>query len=189
MNNEPNRASNGPVKFLIPEAHAHTSIKADNITTKLGRNSLLSVRTQPTTPHHHYWRQLRLSKWPCMLYMKSQKGFLNESKGWNRQKPAKQDGNDTTTRSHHPILFDWFLMVPSLHRLFSFRKLFCDLFLFFFLLLLLLLLFFRNSKREERSERRPRGKCMVCKVQKYRTLLFTRNHKNKFKCLHVKMYI
>ena len=54
MNNEPNRASNSPVRFLIPEAHAHTSIKADNITTKLGRNSLLSVRTQPTTPHHHW---------------------------------------------------------------------------------------------------------------------------------------
>ena len=46
-------------------------------------------------------------------------------------------------------------------RLFSFRKLFCDLFL---------LGFFRNSKREERWDGRPRGKCMVCKAKKYRTL-------------------
>ena len=38
-------------------------------------------------------------------------------------------------------------------RLFSFRKLFCDLFLLFFL-----------SKREERWEGRPRGRCMVYEV-------------------------
>ena len=31
-----------------------------------------------------------------------------------------------------PILFGWFLRVPSLHALVFIRKLFCDLFLFFF---------------------------------------------------------
>ena len=39
--------------------------------------------------------------------IKSQKSFPNENKcmyGWNPQKPAKQDGNDTTTHSHHPYI-------------------------------------------------------------------------------------
>ena len=35
----------------------------------------------------------------------------------------------------------------------------------------------RNGKREERWERRPRGRCMVCKVWKY------------IKCFRVKMYL
>ena len=48
-------------------------------------------------------------------------------------------------------------------RLFSFGKLFCDLFL---------LLFFRNSKREERQ---ARGRWIACKVWKHRSVLFTKN--------------
>ena len=31
-----------------------------------------------------------------------------------------------------PILFGWFLRVPSLHAIVSFLKIFCDLFLLFF---------------------------------------------------------
>ena len=43
-----------------------------------------------------------------------------------------------------PILFGWFLRVPSLHVLVFIWKTFCDLFLLFF---------FRISKREARWER------------------------------------
>ena len=43
--------------------------------------------------------------------------------------------------------------IPTCACLFSFRKLFCDLFLFFVF----------------------RGRYMICNVQKYRTLLFTKN--------------
>ena len=61
--------------------------------------------------------------------------------------------------------------------LFSFGKLFCDLFL------LLFLLFFRSSKREERQ---AKGRCMVgnmelCCSQR------TKNH-HKFKCFQVKLF-
>ena len=35
--------------------------------------------------------------------------------------------------------------------------------------------FFRNGKREDWWEGSPMGRCMVCKVRKYRTLLLTKN--------------
>ena len=47
-----------------------------------------------------------------------------------------------------PILFGWFLRVPSLHALVFIRKTFCDLFL-----LLIFLLFLRSSKRKEKRGR------------------------------------
>ena len=50
-----------------------------------------------------------------------------------------------------PILFGWFLRVPSLHALVFIRKTFCDLFLLFFGVIV-----FRSGKREERWER-PEG--------------------------------
>ena len=43
-----------------------------------------------------------------------------------------------------PILFGWFLSVPSLHALVFLWKTFCDLFVLFFGII------FRNGKREER---------------------------------------
>ena len=49
--------------------------------------------------------------------------------------------------------------------LFSFGKLFCDLFLLFFIVV-------RNGNREDRWERKARGRCTVCKVSKHRTVLF-----------------
>ena len=48
---------------------------------------------------------------------------------------------------------------PYMH-LFSFRKLFCDLFLLCFFCIFI----FRDSKREETWEGRPRGRCMLCTV-------------------------
>jgi len=36
-------------------------------------------------------------------------------------------------------------------------------------------LFLRDGKEEERWNGNPEGRCMVCKVRKYRTLLFTMN--------------
>ena len=74
-----------------------------------------------------------------------------------------------------PIYVVWyrFLKVPPLHTLVFVQKIFCDLFLLGFFVLLF--------KREERWEGRPRGRyrCMVYKVSKYRTLLFTKwNWKN-----------
>ena len=35
--------------------------------------------------------------------------------------------------------------------------------------------FFRNGKREDRWEGSPMGRCMVCEVWKYRTMLLTKN--------------
>ena len=45
----------------------------------------------------------------------------------------------------------------------------CSCWVFFYVL------FFGNGKREERWEGRPRRRCVVCKVRKYRALLFTKN--------------
>lgn len=46
-------------------------------------------------------------QWACSCINKSQKSFLNENRrmqGWNPQKPAKLDGNDTTILSYHPFI-------------------------------------------------------------------------------------
>ena len=53
-----------------------------------------------------------------------------------------------------PILFGWFLRVPSLHALVFTRKTFWGL----------VLAVFRSGKREERWGRKVRGRCMVCEV-------------------------
>ena len=45
------------------------------------------------------------------------------------------------------------------------QKTFCDLFLLFLLLLFVSCIVVRNGKREERWEGRPRGRCMVYKVE------------------------
>ena len=51
--------------------------------------------------------------------------------------------------------------------------------------------FFRNGKREDRWEGSPMGRCMVCKVRKYRTLLLTKKQTVccKFKRFQVKLQI
>ena len=67
------------------------------------------------------------------------------------------------------LFFGWFLRVPSLHMLVLVRKMFLRIFP------VILLLFFSNGKREEKWEGRLRERRMVCKVQKYRTLLSTKN--------------
>ena len=61
---------------------------------------------------------------------------------------------------HFHLVWLVFLGFHPYMRLFSFRKLFCDLFLLFFLSCCLV----GNGKREERWEGRPRGRCMVASM-------------------------
>ena len=67
-------------------------------------------------------------------------------------------------------------------HLFSFRKLFCDLFLLFFFFVLL----FRNGKREVTWEGRPRGRCMV---SVYSMIVERAKNCHKFKRFEVKSSI
>ena len=59
--------------------------------------------------------------------------------------------------------------------LFSFQKPFCDFPAVFFFRL-----FLEYGKREERWERKVRVRCMVCKVLKHRTVLFTKNKESSY---------
>ena len=45
---------------------------------------------------------------------------------------------------------------------------------------------FLNGKREERWEGRPRGRCMLCKIQNF-VMLLTKNSGCKFKCFQPKL--
>ena len=78
-----------------------------------------------------------------------------------------------------PILFGWFLWIPSLHLLVFIKQMF---FVTCSCVFLFGVFFFRNGKREKRWEGRPKGRCMVRKVQEYKTLLFTVNSHCKFSC-------